>query len=197
VKAVRVPPAVSATELLRDLVTTLAPVWKEGSLVQGLPAGDVWPHRWAGAALEGEARDTTTPGFVPLHKLAQWLTYSLIEPLQWAGIAVTDLDGLTALAEYRNGGLLLDMGVLVPRAPVPPGRTLKPADEWVIEWRALTVVLLDELADLVRAELGLSAAELPLASVLEGGTWATGRELANERRGGAPPVAVASAGTLF
>jgi hypothetical protein len=188
---------VSATALLRELVAVLAPIWAEGSRVQGLPAGDVWPHRWAGDALADGNRDTTTAGHLPLHKLAQWLTYSLIEPLQWAGFEVTDVGGLTALAEYRNGGLLLDTGVLVPRALPPAGRTLKPGDEWVIEWRALTVALLDELAPLVRAELGLSEAELPLASVLEGGTWAAGRELAQERRSGAPPVAVASAGTLF
>ena len=45
---------------------------------------------------------------MPLHKLSQWLAYSLIEPLQRAGIAVTDIDGLTGLAEYRNGGLFID-----------------------------------------------------------------------------------------
>ena len=50
---------------------------------------------------------------MPLHKLSQWLAYSLIEPLQWAGIEVTDIDGLTGLAEYRNGGLFIDTGVLV------------------------------------------------------------------------------------
>jgi hypothetical protein len=40
---------------------------------------------------------------VPLHKLSQWLSYSLIEPLQEAGIEVVEIDGLTGLAEYRNG----------------------------------------------------------------------------------------------
>ena len=54
---------------------------------------------------------------MPLHKLSQWLAYSLIEPLQAAGIVVTDIDGLTGLAEYRNGGLLVDTGVLVLRDP--------------------------------------------------------------------------------
>ena len=56
-------------------------------------------------------------GLVPLHKLSQWLAYSLIEPLQWAGIEVTDIDGLTGLAEYRNGGLFIDTGVLTLRDP--------------------------------------------------------------------------------
>src|SRR5260370_8497611 len=54
-------------------------------------------------------------GLVPLNKLSQWLPYSLIEPLQTAGITVTDIDGLTGLAEYRNGGLFIDIGVLTFR----------------------------------------------------------------------------------
>ncbi len=52
---------------------------------------------------------------MPFHKLSQWLAYSLLEPLEAAGLAVTDLDELTGLPEYRNGGLLLDLGVLVPQ----------------------------------------------------------------------------------
>ena len=52
-----------------------------------------------------------------------------------------------------------------------------------MEWRALTVALLDRLAPLVRERLG--AADLPLASILEGGTWVAGRRLADARRGGA------------
>jgi hypothetical protein len=68
----------------------------------------------------------------------------------------------------------------------------------VVEWRALTVALLDELAPKVRAhQLGLSAAQLPLACVLEGGTWAAGRVLAQRLRGGTPPLNIASDGTVF
>ena len=67
-----------------------------------------------------------------------------------------------------------------------------------MEWRALTVTLLDELATLVRAELGVDAEALPLACVLEGGTWAAGREIAAElREGGAPPLKIDSDGTVF
>ena len=55
-------------------------------------------------------------GLVPLHKLSQWLAYSLIEPLIEAGFSITEIDGLTGLAEYRNGGLFIDAGVLVHRA---------------------------------------------------------------------------------
>ena len=46
--------------------------------------------------------------------------------------------------------------------------------------------------------LGKSAEELPLASVLEGGTWAAGRRIAAEKReGGGPPITILSDGSVF
>ena len=189
---------ISATELLGELLRCLSPIWPSGSKVQGLPAGDVWPHRWAGTAVAHGAHDRTTEGWVPFHKLSQWMAYSLLEPLQWAGVKVTGLDALTGLPEYRNGGLLIDAGVIVPRNPRLLGRMWKPQDEFIIEWRALTVVLLDELADRVRTRLGRTAEELPLACILEGGTWAAGREIARELRpDGSPPLRIDSDGTVF
>lgn len=192
---------VSATSVLQRVLRVLGPIWTSGSNVQGLLAGDVWPHRWAGDEVRGAnsgQRDPTTGGWVPFHKLSQWLSYSLLEPLQWAGVTVTGLDALTALPEYRNGGLLLDTGVIVARHPRELGKTFKPRDDLVIEWRALTVALIDELAVLVRARLGKTAEQMPLACVLEGGTWAAGREIAAELRpGGAPPVKIESDGTVF
>lgn len=194
---------ISASDMLAEVLRTLSPIWPSGSRVQGLPAGDVWPHRWAGAAVgsSGTAStttDRTTDGWVPFHKLSQWMTYSLLEPLQWAGIQVTGLDALTALPEYRNGGLLLDGGVIVPRNPLFAAKFWKPQEEFIIEWRALTVALIDELAVLVRQRLGKSAQELPLACILEGGTWAAGREIARELRpDGAPPLRIDSDGTIF
>ena len=191
---------VAASEVLGELLRCLSPIWPSGSKVQGLPAGDVWSHRWAGAAVGKTTTpgDRTTDGWVPFHKLSQWMTYSLLEPLQWAGVTVTGLDALTGLPEYRNGGLLLDAGVIVPRNPRLLARRWKPGDEFIIEWRALTVTLLDELAVLVRERLGRSAEQLPLACILEGGTWAAGREIAAELRpGGAPPLQIDSDGTVF
>jgi hypothetical protein len=146
---------------------------------------------------DGAQADRTTEGWVPFHKLSQWLSYSLLEPLQWAGVRVTGLSALTGLPEYRNGGLLLDSGVIVPRYPRLLAKTWKPGDELIIEWRALTVTLLDELATLVRQRLQRSEEELPLPCVLEGGTWAAGREIATELRGGAPPLNIDSDGTVF
>jgi hypothetical protein len=186
---------VGAGELLRLLLDALAPVWRAGPLLVGAPAGDCWPHRWAGAATSG-GEHPATEGWVPFHKLSQWLAWSLVEPLQWAGVTVTGLDALTGLPEYRNGGLLIDGGVLVPRDARDLARLWKAGDEFVVEWRALTVTLLDELAARVRSVLGRP--ELSLGQVLEGGTWAAGREIAAERRpGGPPPFPIESDGTVF
>jgi hypothetical protein len=168
--------------------------------------GDIWPGRiaLAGVNLGDVGRHPTaatgdlTSELVPFHKLSQWLAYSLIEPLEDAGLGVTGLDQLTALAEYRNGGLLIDLGVLRPKHDAVLGEAHPGASEVVVEWRALTVALIDRLAERIRVKLGLTAAELPLAKVLEGGTWAAGRRIARElRSGGGPPLQLASDGTLF
>jgi hypothetical protein len=46
--------------------------------------------------------------------------------------------------------------------------------------------------------LGKTAAEMPLARILEGGTWAAGRRIAKEKRAdGGPPLIIASDGTVF
>ena len=189
---------VAAADVLGAVLRLLSPIFTSGSRVQGLPAGDVWPHRWAGAATGDGTADATTAGWVPFHKLSQWLSYSLLEPLQWAGVRVFGIEALTGLPEYRNGGLFIDGGVIVPRDARDLTRRWKPADEFIVEWRALTVGLLDELAVLVRERLGRTAAQLPLACILEGGTWAAGREIAAERRSdGSPPLQIDSDGTVF
>jgi len=180
---------VQAARILGALLDAFSDIWPSGQVFHGVPVGDIWPHPAAG----GEG---ASAGWVPLHKLSQWLSYSLLEPFEWAGVQVGGLDGLTGLPEYRNGGLLLDAGVIVPRDAAFAARPRQPAEPWVIEWRALTVTLLDELAPRVRETLG--APSLPLACMLEGGSWAAGRQIAAERRpGGAPPVTIDSDGTLF
>src|SRR5262249_7176627 len=135
---------------------------------------------------------------VPLHKLSQWMTYSLIEPLQRAGREVVDIDGLTGLAEYRNGGLFVDCGVLSLRDGAEAARAHAVDSTLIVEWRAPTVALLGRPAALLRRRLNQDAASLPLAKVLEGGTWAAGRKVAFESRpGGSPPLKVISDGTVF
>lgn len=192
-----VPHHVAAAQVLRAVLDAFSSIWLTGSMLQGVPLGDVWPHRWAGGESKSDGGHGTTDDWVPFHKLSQWLSYSLLEPLMWAGVTVTGLDALTSLPEYRNGGLLLDGGVIVPRDPRLLQKRWKVSDEFIIEWRALTVSLIDELAPMVRARLGKTADEMPLACVLEGGTWAAGREIAKELRDGSPPLAIDSDGTVF
>ena len=101
------------------------------------------------------------------------------------------------MPEYRNGGLFLDAGVLRLKDESLADQLHDAGDELIVEWRALTVALLDELAPLVREQLGLSAEQMPLACVLEGGTWAAGRALAQQLHGGKPPLNIQSDGTVF
>jgi hypothetical protein len=182
---------IEAAAVLEAVLELLGPIWPGRITLGGISLGDTWRHP---AARSGDAGD----GLVPFHKLSQWLTYSLVEPLEDAGLEVTGLDRLTGLAEYRNGGLFVDSGVLVPRHDGVTARAHPPSSEVIVEWRALTVVLLDRLAERLRAKLGLDAEALPLAKVLEGGTWAAGRRIASEKRpGGAPPIALSSDGAVF
>ena len=176
-----------ASDMLKLVLRALGPIWPGRLALAGVSLGDCGRH----GAVAGD-------GIVPFHKLSQWLVYSLVEPLVDAGFAVTGLHRLTGLAEYRNGGLLIDCGAIVARDPDLLRRPLDPFGEPVVEWRALTVALLDRLAERVRERLDRSAAEFPLAKVLEGGSWAAGREIAAEiRPDGGAPLTIASDGTLF
>ncbi len=182
---------VRAGYMLGEVLTALGGIWPSRLTLAGVPLGDTWRHPLIAA---GEP----TAGLVPFHKLSQWLTYSLIEPLQWAGISVADIDGLTGLPEYRNGGLFLDSGVIALKDEADRTRAHEVSSPLVVEWRALTVALLDETGALIRSRLGRTPEELPLAKVLEGGTWAAGRRIAREKRvDGGPPLAIVSDGTVF
>lgn len=177
--------------LLRAVLDGLGSIWP-GRLSSGdVNLGDVWMHSLLGAK-------HSFAGLVPIHKLSQWMTYSLIEPIEEAGFTVSEVDGLTGLAEYRNGGLLIDSGLLSLKDPGDLGKNWAPDSELVIEWRALTVHLLDQIGAEVQKALGKNSKEFPLAKVLEGGTWWAGRFLAREKRpGGEPPLNIISDGTVF
>jgi hypothetical protein len=180
-----------ARTILLTLLESLASIWPGRLELDGHNLGDVGRHPAA-------RTDDLTSGLVPFHKLSQWLAYSLIEPLEDAGIEIIEPDALTALAEYRNGGLLSDAGVLVPKHAAVLGEAHPTHSEVVVEWRALTVALIDRLAARVRDKLGLSPTQLPLAKILQGGTWSAGRHLARQLRDdGGPPLRVQSDGTLF
>lgn len=180
-----------ARDILIALLDNLMPIWPSPIRLGGMPLGDVGRH-------PAVARADATNGIVPFHKLSQWLSYSLIEPIRQAGAQVRDLDGLTGLAEYRNGGLLIDTGVLTLKDPTAADVAHEPGSALIVEWRALTVALLDRIAAEVRTALDLPADRLPLASVLQGGTWTAGRRIAAEMRpGGGPPLIIQSDATVF
>ncbi|WP_404286534.1 URC4/urg3 family protein [Microvirga sp. RSM25] len=183
--------SIRATSILEALLTHLGPIWPGRITLGGIDLGDTWRHPLVEAP-------NATKGLIPFHKLSQWLSYSLIEPLEWAGFTVVDIDGLTGLPEYRNGGLFLDTGVIALKDAADATRAHAVDSQLVVEWRALTVALLDRIAEPIRTKLGFAAEDFPLAKALEGGTWATGRRLAKEKRGdGSPPLSVSSDGTVF
>lgn len=181
---------VSVHVLWSALIKGYVNIWPPHSNAN-LRRGDVWVH--------SKIKNPSVPGsdLVPFHKLTQWLCYSLIEAIETSlGITFTDVDQMTALAEYRNGGLLFDLEVLKLRDPRMHTFGVHVGSELVVEWRALTVILMDKLAEELRKKLGKP--DMPLSMILEGGTWRAGRKAAYARRSdGSPPIVVESDGTVF
>jgi hypothetical protein len=176
--------SIPATSLLRGVLDGLGPIWPGRESLAGVSLGDVWKH--------------SQYGLIAFHKLSQWMTYSLVEPLVEAGITVSGVEELTGLAEYRNGGLFIDSGLITFRNEEHKTQSWGPESDLIIEWRALTVHLLDKIGKEVQSRLKKSPTDFPLAKVLEGGTWWAGRKLAKSLRpGGAPPLNIKSDGTVF
>jgi hypothetical protein len=177
----------AAETVFNAVLQGFSDIWTGRIEVDKVSLGDVWFH-------SAVADD----GLVPFHKLSQWLTYSLLEPLQELGLEITNLDALTGLAEYRNGGLCLDLGLINVKNPDILSVFHPVASEIIVEWRALTLILLDKIAAKIREKLNMNAHELPLVKVLQGGTWTAGRKIAAElRKDGVPPLQIESDGTVF
>ncbi|KAL4993730.1 hypothetical protein BDV10DRAFT_17813 [Aspergillus recurvatus] len=183
-------PIVPITTLWTVLMDGFSSIWPPSrTKVDGLSIGDAWPC----SALPRSPPANAWESIVPFHKLTQWLCYSIMVPMsKLMKIHFAGAELLTGLPEYRNGGLLIDLGLL----------TLKPADlerglaayrdnaqikgqpsmevvplfsaddDVVVEWRALTVGFLDDLLEEVNGQLGLLGEDqLTLAQMLEAGTW--------------------------
>ncbi|GAA5892711.1 URC4/urg3 family protein [Sporobolomyces salmoneus] len=194
--------AVKMETMWEIVVGGLSGVWPAArTKIDGVSLGDVWPVDCLKKQDKGEGEE-----FVSFHKLSQWLTYSLIEVMEkLLGWSFIGKEQMTGLPEYRNGGLLIDFNLLQPKIPallesfslpvpssaseyptlleVPP---LDPSHSAVVEMRAVTIIMLDRLADGIRKKLGV---ELTLPQVLEAGTWKAGREIAKKLRPqtGGPP----------
>lgn len=185
---------VSIPDVFAQLLNRFSSMWPGRPEVDGFAMGDVWK---IDDTAVGAKSDTPWTGYVPFHKLTQWLTYSLAEPLIATGVGISGLDQLTGLPEYRNGGLLLDLGALELIDTSAAAKSHKPESVLIVEWRALTVALLDEIAAKVRTLLGQP--EMETAQILQGGTWTAGRKVAAEKRGASapPPLKIESDGTVF
>ena len=183
-------PIVTIPTLWDLLMNSLSSVWPPTrTQLDGVPLGDAWPS----SSMPPSPPSQPWENIVPFHKLTQWLCYSLMTPMtrimkvQFAG---TEL--LTGLPEYRNGGLLIDTGLLnlkevdtarglaafkgntamkgQPNFEVVP--LFSTDDDVIVEWRAVTVGFMDDLCVEVNSQLGLSGPDkLSLAQVLEAGTW--------------------------
>jgi len=210
-------PIIPLPTLWNTLMDSLTPIWPATrTQIDGITIGDAWPcsvmpshptHPWE--------------NIVPFHKLTQWLTYSLMVPMRkLLHVHFAGADLLTGLPEYRNGGLLIDTGLLTlkpedqerglaqynrnaqqtgqPSMEVVPMFTAD--DDVIVEWRAVTVGFLDELLDEVNSLLDLGGSNrLSLAQMLEAGSWKGGREIAEVSRPNTkePPIMILSDGTVF
>ncbi|KAF8839457.1 DUF1688-domain-containing protein [Paxillus ammoniavirescens] len=186
------------------LIEGLSPIWPTRLALDGVSLGDVWSCPALKQPGQAEGDD-----LVPFHKLTGWITYSLIEPMEkLLGWTFDGVEDMTGLPEYRNGGLLIDLGVLTLRPGVLSSECypdesgiprLPPSHPAVVEWRAMTVIELDRIADALRRKYNLPKDELTLTQVLESATWKGGREIAKSLRPstGGPPIDIVSDGTVF
>ncbi|KAL3466873.1 hypothetical protein BJX64DRAFT_301322 [Aspergillus heterothallicus] len=196
--------------LWSTLQKLLIPIWPaDRTKIGGKPVGDAWPLSVLAKHKSASSEPAETATIQPFHKLTQWLAYSLKVPFErllsttWANAELG-----TGLPEYRNGGLFVDMGVL----------TLKPSalekglntsggvlpcfgagDDEIVEWRAMTVALLDELHKRILESGKFGDVKLTLPQVLEAGSWKSGREIAAQKRPETKcsPILNSGDGTLF
>jgi hypothetical protein len=96
------------------LQALLIPVWpKDRTTVGGFPVGDAWPLSTLQRRIDRCKPVGITAGIQLFYKISQWLTYSLMVPFQKTlGIKWKNAVPLTALAEYCNGGLFINLGAL-------------------------------------------------------------------------------------
>ncbi|KAI2785916.1 Protein urg3 [Penicillium oxalicum] len=201
------------TMLWKILQETLLPAWPSNrTRIADIPIGDAWPLQVL-SNLNG-SKDTSTHNnqthhIAPFHKLTQWLAYSLTVPfmrvldMQWK-----NLEKGTGLPEYRNGGLFVDLGVLKlkpqaldtglasSRGNLP---SFEATSDVIVEWRAMTVALLDKLHELISARFADQGVTLSMPQMLEAGSWKSGRELAAQYRpeSKSSPILIDGDGTLF
>lgn len=188
----------------------LLPAWpKSRTHVDGQPIGDAWPLKVLELQEDASQQTHASMTIQPFHKLTQWLAYSLSVPFskllnrRWQNMELG-----TGLPEYRNGGLFVDLKVLrLKESTLCQGQTASGQElplfdatsDVIVEWRAMTVALLDRLHGLIDEHYKPRGVSLSMAQVLEAGTWKSGRELAKLLRPGtlSSPILIEGDGTLF
>jgi hypothetical protein len=199
------------------LMTGLSSIWPQSrTAINGVSLGDAWP------CASMPSHSGSWESILPFHKLTQWLTYSLMQPMQsLLKIYFAGTELLTGLPEYRNGGLFVDMGVLTLKpddlerglrhysehstrtggSGIEVAPMFEPSDDVIVEWRGVTIGLLDRLCAELNKTLkkDLAGNELTLAQMLEAGSWKGGREIAEINRPNTkePPILIDSDGTVF
>ncbi|GAM38527.1 hypothetical protein TCE0_033f09316 [Talaromyces pinophilus] len=190
----------------------LIPIWpSDRTNVDGHPVGDAWPLTCLAKSSDPNT-STKISAIQSFHKLTQWLAYSLMVPFtRLLDVTWLNADQGTGLAEYRNGGLFVDMGVLTLKdESLAEGLQRSSnadnglpcfgaSDDEIVEWRAMTVALLDKLHDIIKTSPQFNGVQLTLPQVLEAGSWKAGRELAAEKRPltKSSPIVILGDGTLF
>ncbi|GAB1218615.1 hypothetical protein ATERTT37_007878 [Aspergillus terreus] len=196
--------------LWNTLQKTLIPIWpSDRTRIRGQPIGDAWPLKVLSQNSE-DGSDPETASIQPFHKLTQWLAYTLMVPFtRLLSMSWTKSELGTGLPEYRNGGLFVDMELLTlkPDALQKGLKVFKSelpcfgaGDDEIVEWRAMTVALLDELHKRVESSSDrFGGIRLSLPQMLEAGSWKAGRELAAEKRPAtkSSPILNSGDGTLF
>jgi hypothetical protein len=114
--------ALPVSALWDVVILGLAPIWPADensggrASLGGVSLGDVWRCEVLATRdamgqniefdpdIEQVEWKGESAGLVPFHKLSQWLTYSLVEPLELLlGWKVQGMEHMTGLPEYRNG----------------------------------------------------------------------------------------------
>lgn len=197
---------IDLAELWNVLMDGFSSIWPKGrTTIKGISLGDAWYLKYIKNKFS-LTKDIDT--IIPFHKLTQWLTYSLLQPLSDYGykFKILNADLLTGLPEYRNGGLFYDFeviklkpefyaqGIELSEDKIIPA--FKPDDGVIVEWRSITIGFLDYLLPLVNNEIGY---KLALPQLIEAGSWKSGREIAAELRPQTkgPPIDLYSDGTVF
>jgi len=183
--------AVQMHAVLDKIQDGLGPIWPDANKIGDVALGDTEVHP---ALASGDE----TSMFLPLHAVSQFLAFSLIEPLAWAGYGCDGFDRLAGIADRTQCAFMLDGGLISISDEALFAEPVLSEHVAVAELRGLTVALLDTLVREIRNRLEVGQEELPLVCLMEAGTKGAGLEIALEKRGNfAFPLRILSDSTVF